>query len=251
MSGDPTFADDATAYANLALEINSGPDDPLDEIMGGTIDQPPLDESAVQQGYAQQNAQHQAAVQQPQEDRSAERLGFPDPDEDPVGYMKGMFNAMGHALATSEAGRDFWNHVDRSEREAREQFGGEEYDLAVQHLESARRQQLEQMYPDAVLRQHGYQNPAEVRLALLNRDRIAVSQRAIQMGVPPAKLYYDLAIQNGYKSNRGPTRDEFRQLQRLGGRDWDETDQRLWDNGRNLDEQFDQAWDAMARKGLL
>jgi hypothetical protein len=285
MSGDPTFAEDAAQYANLAQEIytdypvegEARSTDPVMDLWGGNLEHPPLDQQQFDQGLREQNARHDAAVRQAQAQQyyQAQSAGMPDMDETPVEHfnarMAAMENALGmpsprqpqrdprtgveldergfpsvqedplgHFSARADAAEQsayenhFWNHVGSSEAQAREQLS--DYDEAIKHLEAGRWAELERTFPDAVLRQHGYSNPAAVRLEMLNRDRIGVAQRAIQMGVPPAKLYYDIALQRGWQSTRGPTRDETRHLLQLADRD---------------PETFDRAWDALARRGYL
>jgi hypothetical protein len=226
MSGDP-FAEDAQAYAALAQEIatdypaegEAGSADPVMDMWGGNLEQPPLDQQQVDQGY-----------RQPQSLNS----GYRDVNDDPIGHFEDRMAFMENAMGAYSTGEQFWRAVDKSEAEARAQYS--DYNEAVEHLERGRWAELERAFPDAVLRQQGYANPAAVRMEMLNRDRMAVAQHALRMGQPPAKLYYEIALQKGFQSTRGPSRDETKQLLQLADRD---------------PETFDRAWDALARKGYL
>lgn len=80
-----------------------------------------------------------------------------------------------------------------------------DYDDATAFLEQGRIRELELTFPDKspqahlTARQHGFRTPAELRAAILNQDRIGVARQALQLGVSPARFYYDLAKSRGYQ----------------------------------------------------
>src|SRR5262245_13703095 len=237
MSGDD-FAADAQQYAALEQEMssdyyNEGADpiiDPVMDLMGGNLPETPLDQQQVDAGYRQQNERHAAALQQRQAPQYQEQqqqqerpvdLGFPSAEDDPIGHFQQRMAFLENAMGTYAVGhqhlqgqQQFWNTVLESEKKARQECG-DEYDQAGMHMEKARQAELKQTFPDAVLRAQGYTDPAGVRREMLNRDRVAVAQRAIQMGMSPAQLYYDLAVSRGYQGTRGPTKSEARWLLNL------------------------------------
>jgi hypothetical protein len=203
------------------------------DLWGGNLEQPPLDQQQVDQGVRQQNAQHAAAIQHASQQQSP-NPNYVDVEDDPIGHFQQRIGVMEGALAAHSVGQQFWTAVDHSEAQAKAEIS--DYEDAIRHLETNRWNELVRTFPDAALRAQGYTDPNQVRMAMLNQDRIAVARHAMQQGVSPAAFYYDLACSRGYQSTRGPTRDETRQLMHLADRD---------------PATFDKAWDWMARKGLL
>jgi len=165
----------------------------------------------------QQAGEHgQQAQQQEQQPPSLE--------EDPIGYIQYMEQSLKSQLAERDKVIDelkgnhtqtaeqfeqdrqmraLMSQVQTSEQEIMQ--SAPDYPQACDHLENIRRGELRAMFPDdspraeAFAQQHGYQSAGDLREAMLNNDRIAVAQHAVQIGVPPAQLYYDLAVQRGYQ----------------------------------------------------
>lgn len=161
-------------------------------------------EQVLRQVLAQRQAQPQA-----------EAPKVPTLEEDPIGYFQ-------HKIAEQEAHiqrltqgtqqtveqfqkaqheQRFWGEVQRAEQEMR--ASNPDYDPAVEYLEANRVKELELMIPDtaqAYAEQQGYKSAADLRIAILNNDRVQVARQAMQMGVSPAQLYYQLAQQRGYQS---------------------------------------------------
>jgi hypothetical protein len=80
-----------------------------------------------------------------------------------------------------------------------------DYYDACGYLEGQRIKELDRMYPDGspyavqYARQQGFQDAAQLKLAILNHDRQAVAVQALQLGMSPAQVYYDLALDRGYQ----------------------------------------------------
>jgi hypothetical protein len=243
MSGDD-FSGDAAQYAALQEEMSQ----PSSEDMWGAVpEELPLDDAEYQEGMRQANAQHpqylqeqararqqqaEAAQQQQQQQQSEDyRM-----NEDPIGYFQAKMQGMQNHLTQDR----FVGVVERSERQAREQWS--DYDEACEHLERGRLAELERAYPDAhpkaaqLARHYGFQNPAQLRAALLNRDRVHVAATALQRGQSPAELYYALARQRGWAGKPAINKAEAAHMTRLA----DENP-----------EAFDKAWDKLAASGRL
>ena len=129
-----------------------------------------------------------------------------------------MRNMEQHA-ATSAARNGFWENVHNSERVARDELG-DDYDNGCVHLEQGRIAELERALPDnsqqahLLAHQYGLPNAAALRLAVLNRDRVAVADHAIRSGIPPSQAYYELAVERGYRPERVFTKSQQKQLSR-------------------------------------
>jgi len=261
------FEDDAAKYSALEREL-AQPDPETDHLTGGSPEPLPLNQAEVDQGYAEQNQRHAETVRQaehqPRYQQHDDRQ-LPSVEEDPIGYFQarldrmegrppaaaqprqidvqedpiGFFSAHVGALHQQAGEQRFWNGVEQSEKMARENIS--DYDDACQHLEQGRMAELERAYPDnatvhRAAQQMGLQNAAALRETLLNRDRIAVAQLAMQQGRSPAELYYEVAQQRGYASKRSMNKRESAALQHLYATDPDK---------------FDAAWDHLARRGRL
>ena len=227
------FADQGD-YASLEREMATP--DAADELIGTGSD----DSGASQQPQAQPEAAHYRQAQpQPQayggEEQQDAQHGLPDVEADPIGH----FGARMQGLETAAGNEIFWHRVQVAETAAREAFS--DYDAACEHLEDGRKAELARAYPDTpevahAARQMGFQSPAQLRAAMLNRDRIAIAQQAIRLGMNPGHLYYQLAQQRGFKSTRGPNKVETKFMVKLADED---------------PERFDRAWDLMAKAGHL
>jgi len=167
------------------------------------------------------------AQQQPRQ-QQAEPPPLPDVNEDPIGHFQAKVAMLERALETTYRGNQqtaqhiqaqqeeqvFWNHVRSAENEFRKtspmvKVGDNEmsdYDAACEHLKTHRIGELTHLYPDnsaiaqQEARQYGFPTPAHLRAAMLQQDAIAVAQRAFQLGISPAQLYYEAAKTRGYKT---------------------------------------------------
>jgi len=155
--------------------------------------------------------------QQPAAEKQPEPPKIPAVEEDPIGHFNARLQQYEEALRTvyQQGGqqhqqlaaqvqeREMWTYVERAEAEIRSQKP--DYDEACQHLITARARQLDRMYPSdspqvmAAARQAGFQTPAEYKQALLNQDGRGLIQQAMQLGVSPAAMLYDLALDAGYQ----------------------------------------------------
>ena len=153
---------------------------------------------------------------------------IPSVDEDPIGHFQARTAMLEQALLQTHQGaqatqqhlqaqheeRVFWDHVRASENDARKtapvlEINGQkvsDYDLACEHLKSHRMGELAHLYPDnsplaqQEAHQQGYPSPAHLRAAILQNDAMGIAQRAFQLGVPPATLYYEAAKTRGYRT---------------------------------------------------
>lgn len=142
---------------------------------------------------------------------------IPDINEDPIGHFQAKSALLEQQIAELTKGsqsaqeqfqrqraeQQFWGQVSQSEAQMR--ASTPDYDDAVGHLEASRVAELEAIYPDDspqaidyALR-NGFQSTAQLRAHVLNQDRISVATQALQMGMNPAQLYYNLAVQRGYQ----------------------------------------------------
>jgi hypothetical protein len=156
---------------------------------------------------------------------------LPEVQEDPIGHFNARIAQLEELLKQSQQGgqlqaqqlqaqlheQAMWSAVQASEAAIRDPKSGDgykaDYDDACRFLEGARIKQLERMYPSAspqvqaYARQQGYQDANQLKLALLNQDRRSVAIHALQTGISPAELYYNLAIDSGYQpkpNGKGP-----------------------------------------------
>jgi hypothetical protein len=201
---------DAAQYAALEKEM-SEPDPTVPDDLwsrdfraddGG---EPARQEAGTPAGGEAQDgdAERQARIKKASEEadqwldqlEAGQQTPAPSVDDDPVGVVK--------LLVQQDQERQFWGAVMQSEAQIRQTKP--DYDEATTHLEAGRVAELERIYADdnpraiAFARQHGLRSVAELRTAMLNQDRIAVSQQAFALGIPPAELYYSLAVQRGYQ----------------------------------------------------
>jgi hypothetical protein len=230
MSDD--FSGDAAAYSNLAREVASS--DPTDDLLGHTEPET-LDRQQVEHGYRQANQQHQrAAAQGPQQQQRQREQDQLDRDTDPVGYLENRIARVAdHSVQQAQHAQQMAvaRGVEHSENQARQAFS--DYDQAVHHLESQRMGELRQLFPDAALKAQGHSNPQAVRDQMLNRDRMGIVHMAMQRGMSPAALYYQLALNKGYQSQRGVNTHELNFMENAS------------------DDDFDKGWEILKRRGQL
>lgn len=219
---------------------------------------------------------------------------IPSVDEDPIGHFQARTAMLEQALLQTHQGaeatqrhlqaqheeRVFWDHVRASENEARKtapvlEINGQkvsDYDLACEHLKQHRMGELQHLYPDSSplaqqeARQQGFPSPAHLRAAILQNDAMGIAQRAFQLGVQPATLYYEAAKTRGYKtpSGNGATPNGKIETAKRGQRatmtisggegrksanDMSMSD--LSDLYLEDPEEFDKQWDRMKRAGKL
>lgn len=160
---------------------------------------------------------------QPKEtEKAAETPQLPDVQADPIGHFTGRIAQLEETLRQANQGgqqdsqqirqhlqeQALWTTVQASEadiRDAKSASHKADYDDACRHLETSRVRQLDRMYPSdspqvlAVARQLGFPDAVQYKLSLLNQDRRAVAEHALQTGISPAQLYYDLALDSGYQ----------------------------------------------------
>jgi hypothetical protein len=156
------------------------------------------------------------------EPKKDEPAKLPDVQEDPIGHFTGRIAQLEAALTKAQQGnqqtaeqfqaaqehQQLFSLVQRSEAEILDPKSGEghkaDYWDACAHLETQRVKELDRMYPDGspyamhYARQQGFVDPAQLKLAILNHDRRAVAIQALQLGRPPAQVYYELAVDRGY-----------------------------------------------------
>jgi hypothetical protein len=157
------------------------------------------------------------AERQAQAQPQAPAPKVPTIEEDPIGFFQHKVAELERQVQESRTGtqqtvqqvqqahveQQFWGAVERSEQAMRQ--ANPDYDPAVTFLEGARVRELEIMVPDnasgeAYAQQMGYPSAADMRVAILNNDRIQVARQALQMGMSPAELYFSLAKQRGFQS---------------------------------------------------
>lgn len=157
-----------------------------------------------------------AVATQRQQPAQAE-VKVPTIEEDPIGFFQHKLAEQERVIAELRGGAEksvqqvqqaqveqqFWSAVERSEQSMRQT--NPDYDPAVSFLESSRVKELEAMVPDgeagdAYAHQNGFRTAAEMRVAMLNHDRVNVSRQALAMGISPAQMYFNLALQRGYQS---------------------------------------------------
>lgn len=176
------------------------------------------EERAQRRRLAEQHQQMRTVIETIMAQRQAgtqpEAPKVPTLEEDPIGYFQHKIAAQEAEIQRLNQGtqqtqeqfvrqqreQQFWSSVQRSEAEMR--AINPDYDPAVTFLEESRIKELELMIPDsaqAYAEQQGYQSPEALRMAILNHDRVNVANQALQMGVAPAQLYYQLAQQRGYR----------------------------------------------------
>lgn len=232
-------------YAQLEQEMSRP--DPGDSWAGETPRAPPLDQREYEEGVARQNARH-AAVQQrrgQQQEEQYERIPqprhqLPDPLEDPVAH----FDQRSRRLESHIAEREYWDGVNASEAAIRNPDSPNycsDYDAACQYLEDGRRRELKAMLPDGDQRAIRYaaqwgMTPAQLREYQLRDDQRAIINEAMRQGRPPAELYYDIAMQRGYRSQAT-----------LGRKQVDDLAEMAIANPTK----FDKVWDELARSGHL
>ena len=168
-------------------------------------------------------ARQQRQAPQPEQ----EPVKLPDVNEDPIGHFQAKVAMLEQALQHTYQGanqtaaqihaerqeQQFWNHVQEAEAAYRKttptvtlEDGREvsDYDAACEHLKSHRVNELAALYPDdspvaqQEARQYGLPSVGHLRASILQQDAIAIANRAYQLGVSPAQLYYDAAKNRGY-----------------------------------------------------
>jgi hypothetical protein len=141
----------------------------------------------------------------------------PTVEEDPIGYFQNELAKRDQVIQQLQQGtqqsvqrvqqhqqqEQFWNVVKSSETAARASPEMADYDDACRHLEGMRVAQLAILYPDNDPNVQAYAarmggTPEQLRAYLLDQDRVAVAQTALQFGRSPAVDYYNLAKQHGY-----------------------------------------------------
>jgi len=167
-----------------------------------------------------------ASRRQPQPEQKQPEI--PDINTDPIGHFQARTAILEQALAHTYQGAQqtqqhlqaqhqeqvFWDHVRASENEFRKtspmvELNGQacsDYDAACEHLKAHRMTELMHLYPDTSqlaqqeARAQGLPSPAHLRAAILQSDAAGIAQRAFQLGVAPAALYYEAAKTRGYKT---------------------------------------------------
>lgn len=173
--------------------------------------------AAQMQAVFEQIRAARAQQQQPGMVEPAQQAKPPTIEEDPIGYFQHQIAEQARVIDELRNGsrqtveqvqraqveQQFWTTVERSEQAIRQ--ANPDYDPAVTFLETSRVRELETMLPDTpqadqYAMQQGYQSAEAMRVAMLNQDRINVAKQALSLGMSPAELYYNLALQRGYKA---------------------------------------------------
>lgn len=151
----------------------------------------------------------------------AEPPKVPDVQEDPIGHFNAKIAQMEAELREAKQGsqqtteelqaqryeQQLWGTVQQFEADIRDPKSANhkaDYDAACEHLEATRIKQLDLMYPDSspqvqqMAAQYGL-TPQQFKLHMLNQDRRSVAVHALQTGISPAQLYYELAQGSGYQ----------------------------------------------------
>jgi hypothetical protein len=233
------MGDDAARMQAMADELNAE-----DAELG--VDREPLNFNRPAEAEPYDPERHGAPEPQPErrqddidysqflQDRQPQQL--PAMMDDPVGHFNGRVSQIeGQAArqAQVDMGRNIHAFVEQSEARARHETY-DDYDAAVQHLEAAHRARIERQFPDGHhtdLLAHGQnlRNAAEFREAMFNRDRQIVVAHALQNGLDPASVYYDLAVrQYGYAPQNAMTRTQMNKLLAAAEKGGDEFD-KAWE----------------------
>jgi len=224
--------------------------------------------------------------------REPEPAKLPDVHEDPIGHFQAKVEMLERALLQTHQGaqatqqhlqaqaqhQQFWDYVRSTEAEFRKTspktiVDGQEtsdYNAACEYLRQHRIKELQHLYPDASplaqqeATQMGLASPAALRVAILQNDAAGIAQRAIQLGLSPAALYYEAAKGRGYKPTAGSKANGKIEATKRGQRasmTISGGESRKSANDLNLSdladlaiedpEEFDKQWDAMKRAGKL
>ena len=216
------FNDDFAKYDAMREELSKPDPDIPDSVHPPLLEREPSGNlggegrayDPQQDGTPQTHHQHQPQQYEPQQHQQ-----LPDVTEDPIGHFSGRFQELESvALGNIDdsARRDFVGNVERSERLIRQEVP--DYDEACEHLEQGRIDELNKMFPDGnrqaeiLAHQHGFQSAGQMKVALLNRDRVSVADWAVRNGQSPAEVYYRLAGERGYRPKVGITNTQRRAL---------------------------------------
>jgi hypothetical protein len=144
-------------------------------------------------------------------------------EEDPIGHFTAKIAALEQQLTEARTGtrqtaeqfqaaqqqQQLFQLVQRSETDILDPKNPDhkaDYWDACGYLEGQRIKELDRMYPDAApyavqyAQQQGFRTPRDLKLATLNHDRQAVAVQALQLGLSPAQVYYNLALDRGYQA---------------------------------------------------
>ena len=159
-------------------------------------------------------AEPQEYQQAPQEQRQQPQQQYggtaPDIDEDPIGYFQHQNNETRQFLQQRhqyDQEKALWEHIDKSENHYRGELAEGEYDQAIDALKAHRAAEIYQQFPDTRENQmlalrSGFQSPAHMRQAQLQKDALDVAMHAARNGQTPAEAYYTLALQRGVHKPR-------------------------------------------------
>lgn len=185
----------------------------------------------------------------------------PDLYEDPLHHLQSMQRELQEQRSRNEY-QKFLGEVSRHEDDFK--VLQPDYAEAVDVLEKSRRSELAQMFPDRsaqahlVARRQGFRNPKELREAIFIQDAQTVAANALRSGINPAKAYYDLAAQRGYKPKPGrsaPSRGGKSGARSSGGKSGIQFGSmnvaQLAEIYAEDAEEFDRQWDKAARSGAL
>ena len=224
---------------------------------------------------------------------------IPDINEDPIGHFQARTAMLEQALEQTyrgsqqtaehiraqQAEQQFWNHVRAHEEQFRKTTPmltlpdgqqASDYDVACDYLKQHRMTELTHIYPDnsaiaeQEARQYGLPSAAHLRAAMLQQDAIGIAQRAFQLGISPAQLYYEAAKTRGYKpgqaaaaNGKGKTNGQIEAAKRgqraaltIGGGEGrktsnDMTISDLSDLWLEDPDAFDKEWEKMKAAGKL
>lgn len=185
----------------------------------------------------------------------------PDLYEDPLHHLQSMQRELQEQRSRNEY-QKFLGEVSRHEDDFK--VLQPDYAEAVDVLEKSRRAELEQMFPNRspqahlVARRQGFRNPKELRDAIFIQDAQTVAANALRSGINPAKAYYDLAAQRGYKPKPGrsaPSRGGKSGGRSSGGKSGIQFGSmnvaQLAEIYAEDAEEFDRQWEKAAKAGAL
>jgi hypothetical protein len=164
-----------------------------------------------------------AERQQQKDEPKKDEPQLPDVEEDPIGHFTAKIAALEQQLTEARTGtrqtaeqfqaaqqqQQLFQLVQRSETDILDPKNPDhkaDYWDACGYLEGQRIKELDRMYPDAApyavqyAQQQGFRTPRDLKLATLNHDRQAVAVQALQLGLSPAQVYYNLALDRGYQA---------------------------------------------------
>jgi hypothetical protein len=196
-----------------------------------------------------------------EQERYSQQQRMPDLYEDPVRHLESLGQEL-QAMRSQREYQQFLGTVEQHENDFK--VLQPDYHEAVTVLEKSRRDELAQMFPDRsaqahlIARRQGFRDPKALREAIFIQDAQTVAANALRSGINPAKAYYDLAAQRGYKPKPGraaPSRGGKSGGRSGGGKSGIQFGSmnvaQLAEIYAEDAEEFDRQWDKAAKAGAL